>query len=182
MSAALMYIYWVGIPMGIFYLARWLFRRSQNPASRGMVVIGAISVTAMFLWVAVGRNMWLDQQVREMCANDGGVKVFETVELTPDLLDKAGRIWIPYKEKAKSSDKYYYEIEEYYFRRGEPQMTRRQARIARRSDGKVLGEKVSYGRGGGGLPGPWHGSSFTCPDPTLGIKFESAIFITGDKK
>lgn len=179
MSAALMYIYWVGIPMGIFYLARWLFRRSQNPASKGLVLIGAISVTAMFLWVAVGRNMWLDQQVREMCAKDGGVKVYETVELTPDLLDWAGRIHIPAKEKAKTEDKYYAEWDTYYYQKGNPEIWRDHIRIIRHIDGEIMGEAVGYSRRGGGLSGPWHPSSFRCPEKW---DLEPSIFISKEKK
>lgn len=163
MSAALMYIYWVGIPMGIFYLARWLFRRSQNPASKGLVLIGAISVTAMFLWVAVGRNMRLDQQVREMCAKDGGVKVFETVTLPADKFNEYDQVRVPAKAYLKPEDEYFYEDGSRYLQKGNPEIWRNHFRIIRRSDGKVMGETISYTRRGGGLPGPWHPSSFGCP-------------------
>lgn len=182
MSLVLMIFYWAVIPVGVFQLARWLIGRTQSPLKKGLVMAGTFGFYAWFLWIAVGRNMWLDQQVREMCAKDGGVKVYEPVELTPDLIDKAGRIWIPYKGMAKPLDKYYVETDEYYFRKGQPQVSRWRFRYVRKSDGKVLGESISYGRGGGGLFGPWHGSSFQCPDPTQKIEFESAIFIKEDKK
>jgi hypothetical protein len=182
MSLLLMGFYWVIFPLGVFQSARWLFRRTQNFMVKGLVVGGTAGIYIWFLWVAVGEKMWLDHQVREMCAKDGGVKVFETVELTPDLIDWAGRISIPDKAKAKPSDKYYYESDKYYYLKGDPEMSRKHHRIVRSSDGKVLGELIRYGRGGGDLPGPWHGSSFMCPAPTQGLKFESAVFIKGDKK
>jgi hypothetical protein len=181
-SGILMLIYWVGIPVGVFLLARWLFRLAQSFVIKGLVVAGTVSFFAWFLWVAVGRNMWLDHQVREMCAKDGGVKVYETVELTPDLVDWAGRISIPFKERAKPTDKYYMEMEEHFFLKGDPQMTRSIYRILRRIDGKILGESVYYGRGGGDLPGPWHGSSFTCPNPAGGSPGLEILIFKGDKK
>ena len=42
-------------------------------------------------------------------------------------------------------------------------MSRTHYRVLRRSEQKLLGETVLYGRGGGDLPGPWHDSSFVCP-------------------
>lgn len=119
----------------------------------------------------------LDAEVKRLCAIDGGIKVYETVVLTPDLLDWAGRIWIPDKAQAKPTDKYYTETAIRYYRQGNPELSRRQYRIIRRSDEKVLGELIFYGRGGGDLPGPWHDSSFTCPKPTEIPNFESSVFV-----
>ncbi len=182
MSALLMVFYWVLFPLGVYQSARWLFRRAKHPVPKGLVVVGAIGIFAWFLWIAIGRNMWLDQQVREMCAKDGGVKVYETVELTPDLLDKAGRISIPFKRQAKLSDKFYVETDKFYFRKDDPIFYRYQYQIIRQNDGKILGESISYHRGGGGLSGPWFPSGFSCPDRKQGPKFEPSIFIKGDKK
>ncbi len=164
MSAILMFFYWIVIPVAVFRLARWLFV-GEGAFKKGMVVAGTMGFFAWFLWIAIGRNMWLDHQVRDMCAKDGGVKVYETVELTPDLLDWAGRIWIPFREEAKKTDKYYMEMEKYYFLKGNPRVMRSTYRIIRKIDGKILGKSIFYSRGGGGLSGPWHTSRFTCPDP-----------------
>lgn len=177
-----MLFYWVIFPWGVFKSARSLLRRTKNPVFKGFVIVATIGIYAWFLWIAIVRNMWLDHQVRELCARDGGVKVYETVELTPDLIDWAGRISIPEKTESKPSDKYYREVEYYYYRKGNPDLSRRQSRIVRQSDGKVLGKKISYSRGGGGLLGPWHESGYSCPDPAQGSKFETSIFIKGDKR
>ena len=153
MSLILMMIYWIFLPFLVFKAARWLFRRAGNPLGKGLVVVAASGLLAWFLWVAVGENMWLDHQVRKLCAKDGGVKVYETVILpTEQYNEYAGRNWIlPDKSRANPSDQYYYERETHYYRKGRPQMSRSQTRIIRRSDGKVLGEYIHYGRGGGGL-------------------------------
>lgn len=177
-----MIFYWFVIPFGSFKFARWLFHRTQHRMFKAFIVIGFFCFYSWYLWVAIGQKIWLDHLVRGMCAKDGGVKVYETVELTSDLLDNAGRIRIPYKGKNSSINNFYYEVEEHFFLKGDPQMARRVVRIVRKSDEKVIGEKITYGRGGGDLPGPWHGSSFTCPDPTSGLEFESAIFLKGEKK
>ena len=122
----------------------------------------------------------LDAEVKRLCAIDGGVKVYEMVKLPDGLVDKYGGIRIPSKENAKSSDEYYYELEIYYYRKGNPEMSRSLYRVIRRSDGKILGESIRYGRGGGDLPGPWHDSSFTCPEIGAQPTLENSIFVKGD--
>jgi len=124
----------------------------------------------------------LDQEVRRLCAKDGGVKIYETVKLTPKLLDSFGRIWIPSIKDAKESDEYYYVSQMVYLRKGDPDMWRRSAKIIRRSDGKVLGESVYYARRGGDIPGPWHRSSFGCDDIRKNPDFEKAIFLKESEK
>ena len=91
-----------------------------------------------------------------------GLKVYETVKLS---VDRFGNVGIQSKAYAKPTDEYYYEFEDHYYRRWNPTFVQHRSWIVRRSDRKILGEDISYGRGGGGLPGPWHGSSFSCPDP-----------------
>ncbi|HQN47259.1 MAG TPA: hypothetical protein PK034_09405, partial [Rugosibacter sp.] len=90
----------------------------------------------------------LDAEVKRLCAIDGGIKVYETVTLPPELIDKYGGIRLPSKTLAKLSDEYYYELEIHYYRKGNPEMSRSHYRVIRRSDGKVLGESIRYGRGG----------------------------------
>lgn len=133
-------------------------------------------------WMVAGKKMYYDAEVRELCAKDGGVKVYETVVLRPALVDKFGRITIPDKSKVKPADEYYYESETYSYRKGSVEISQDQYQIVRRSDGKILGKSIFYSRGGGNLPGPWHGSSFICPDPTTAQGLENAIFVRRDKK
>ncbi|MHB9119271.1 MAG: hypothetical protein ACYC2R_13515 [Burkholderiales bacterium] len=181
MSLLLMIFYWVAIPVFALLGVQWLLRRVRTPIYKRLVFAVGVAGFLGWFWLVAGERLWLDHQVRERCAKDGGVRVYETVRLTPDLLDKAGRIWIPDKAQAKPSDEYYYESEERYYGQGNPTLLRSQYRVIRRSDGKVLGESVFYGRGGGDLPGPWHELSFTCPDPTQSPGLETSIFL-GDKK
>lgn len=146
-----------------------------------VLLLAALAATFLFY---EGRKAYLDYRVRDLCAKDGGVKVYETVKLPADEYDRyKRRNWtLPDMAQARPEDKYYVETDRSYYRKGNPEMSRKQHRIIRRSDGKVLAELVRYGRGGGDLPGPWHGSSFSCPDPTRAPNFESSVFVRGDAK
>lgn len=128
-------------------------------------------------WEVTGKKMYWDAKVRKLCAIDGGVKVYETVELTPDLLDKFGRIRIPFESKVCPTDLYLREMDVENLGYKNPKLTRTKHMIIRRSDGKLLGESISYGRGGGDLPGPWEGSYFLCPDPSHRVGLSNSIFV-----
>lgn len=123
----------------------------------------------------------LDAEVKRLCAIDGGIKVYERVRLPAERFDKYGNLRIPSKENAKPDDEYYYELDIHYYRKGNPELSRDHFKIFRRSDQKLLGESIRYGRGGGDMLGPWHGSSFVCPEissnqPSL----EKSIFLKGN--
>lgn len=178
MSLILIFFYFIGIPALVIAAAVWLWRKTDSYFSRGLVVVGAMATLAGLLWLAQGEKWLADQQVRELCAKDGGVRVYETVTLPAERFDKWGNVGIPEKSRAKQTDEYYYESEIHYYQEGNPTLLRSRSWVVRKSDGKVLGEAVSYGRGGGDMPGPWHGSSFHCPPiaETEG-KLESSIFL-----
>lgn len=105
----------------------------------------------------------LDAEVRRLCAIDGGIKVYETVKLPASRFDEYGGIRIPMKSDAKNSDDYYLVWKVDHLLDGNPSMRRDHFFIYRKSDEKLLGEAVSYGRRGGDMPGPLHESSLRCP-------------------
>lgn len=131
-----------------------------------------------FLWGC--EKARLDDQVRELCAKDGGVKVYETVKLPPEKFDKFGVVTIPMKKDAKAGDEYYYEWDIQYYKEGNPEMWRSEHRIVRAIDKKVLGISVRYARRGGDMPGPWHESSFGCPQIGNQPQLEQSVFIKGE--
>ena len=180
MSAILMFVYWIVIPVAVFRLARWLFFQGDGVLKKGLVVAATVGFFAWFLWIAVGRNMWLDHQVREMCAKDGGVKVYETVTLPPERFDKYGQVRVPAKVYAKPEDEYFEEWKIVYLHRGNPEVWRSHFKIIRRIDSMVLGEALSYHRRGGGLFGPWHESSFGCPADANKINLMKQVFIRAE--
>lgn len=126
---------------------------------------------ALFVAMSVylmGCEKWhLDDEVRQLCAKDGGIKVYETVRLPAEKFNQWGQInfYDPTQGDNTLGSDYLFKHEIHYYRRGNPEMSREHYQILRRSDGKLLGETILYGRGGGDIPGPWHDSSFSCPEP-----------------
>ena len=127
----------------------------------------------------------LDAEVRRLCAVDGGVRVHETVMLAGDeyqaLLNRYGELQIPSKKFAKPSDAFYLESARKQLKSGNPEMWRSEFSIVRRSDGKILASSVYYTRRGGDMPGPWHESSFSCPDTRGNARFSEQAIKRTDK-
>lgn len=183
MSLLLVLIYFIGIPALVIAVAVWLWRKTDSSLARGLVVVGAMVTLAGLLWLAEGEKWQADRQVRELCAKDGGVKVYEVVMLPEEKFDKWGNVNIPARQAAKSSDEYYSEFEDLYLQQGRPNLLRIRTWIIRKSDGKVLGESIRYVRTRGELPGPWVGKSFMCPQiADAEGRLEGAIFMQENKK
>jgi len=174
---------WVVVPLFAVLATTLLWRRARSGLKRALALVAGFAILSVPALVSNGVKAYYDRQVREMCAKDGGVRVYETVRLPAEKFDELKRVnfVLPDKTQVEPADEYYSETARHYYRKGNPEVSRRQYRIIRRSDQKILGELVFYGRGGGDLPGPWHGSSFTCPSPTQ-VRFESAIFEKGDEQ
>ncbi len=119
----------------------------------------------------------LDDEVRRLCAIDGGIKVYETVKLPTYRFDEYGQVRIPTKKRAKPEDEYYWDASRVFIRKGNPEMWKSQISVYRRVDAKLLGEAISYTRRGGDIPGPWHESSFMCPEKTDITDLKKQIFI-----
>lgn len=151
------------------------------------VAIGVLLLSVWFggaLWEVAGKKLYWDTKIRELCAKDGGVKVYETVTLSVEMFNNyTDKNWIlPNKSQVKSTDEYYLDSEITYLKKGNPSLWQIHHRIIRRFDQRLLGESVMYARSGGDLPGPWHASSFKCPDPSQQPNLESSIFHKEDAK
>jgi len=185
-SIALLALFvWVGVPLIAFLAGVLLWRRSRTPIGKTLALFASVSVLSAPMLVSNGVKAHYDRQVREMCARDGGVRVYETVKLPAEKFDELKRrnFVLPPSSAVNPSDEFYEESEDHYYRQGYLNMLRIQHRIIRRSDRKVLGDSIRYGRSGGDLPGPWHHSSFMCPDPVgQPSRFEAAIFVRGDEQ
>ncbi|WP_418647605.1 hypothetical protein ACNQFN_22335 [Thauera butanivorans] len=156
-------------------------RAAQSGAIKPWMLIVLLLALAPLLTLGFyeGRKAYLDAKVMEMCAKDGGVKVYETVKLPPEKFNEWGQpaFRIPPKKNLRSSDGYYYEWDISYYRKGNPELSRYHFKLFRSQDSKLLGESISYGRGGGDLPSPAHGSSFSCPDDADITALETRVFI-----
>ncbi|MEW8693669.1 MAG: hypothetical protein AB2535_21765 [Candidatus Thiodiazotropha endolucinida] len=116
-------------------------------------------------WPFAGKKMYYDAQVREMCAKDGGITVYEIVELPAEMFSKWGMVEFYHPSQGENAlgPKYIFKAEQLYYRKNNPSLIRFHYQIFRRADNKLLGEAIMYGRGGGDLPGFWMGSHFSCP-------------------
>jgi len=164
---------WLGLSLWVVVrLGRWRSASNdKNKAKRR--VVSALVLLAWFgasFWYSGGRNFYYDWKVRQLCAVDGGVKVYETAPLKPEMLDWAGKIDIPEKNKMKTTDEYYGEFKIDYYRKGTPSVRRNCYRIIRLIDNKIMAESVRYERGGGQLIGPWHPSGSHCPTESSDIE------------
>jgi hypothetical protein len=115
---------------------------------------------------ATPNQIMLDAEVRRLCAVDGGIKVYETVKLPAEKFNQYGQInfYKPTQGENTLGAEYIYKNENLYLREGDPSLRRDHVQIYRKSDLKLLGELVSYVRGGGDLPGPWQPSAYRCPN------------------
>lgn len=115
-----------------------------------------------------GRQSYWDAQVREMCAKDGGVTIYEQIVVTTAQAEKlpkvAGLFGVAPESLAKPDEPAFIRIHLTMIREGNPSVVREQEDIVRRSDGRVVGQAIRYGRGGGDMPSPAHPSGFSCPD------------------
>jgi hypothetical protein len=124
-----------------------------------------IGLLLLMLLLAGCEKHRLDEQVKELCAKDGGVKVYEVVRMPRSEFTEFG---LPLEfrpsrgEQALGPD-YLFRVDRSYYRADSPEMSRSHYTVVRRSDNKVLGETVIYGRGGGDIPSPMHESSSFCP-------------------
>lgn len=135
------------------------------------LVIGILLFSVWFggaFWEVSGKKMYWDTKVGALCAKDGGVKVYETVELPAEMFNRWGQIdFVHHSQGENALGPEYFVKDETQFLRPEnaqPTLVRHHYQIYRRSDMKLLGERISYSRRGGDLPGLWHSSSYSCPD------------------
>jgi hypothetical protein len=123
------------------------------------------------LWLGLPTfNKWkADQLVDELCAKDGGIKVYETVTLPKERFNQWGQFVVRSKDYAKTNDEYY-TVQKFTDIQGNSGsddplalvIYQNHFWIYRISDQKLLGESVNYGRRGGDAIGPWMPSSYSC--------------------
>lgn len=169
---------WIGITWLVWKWGRWFaYADSEYRAIRiALVAVVAVVWMGLSFWYGGGRKIYYDAQVRELCAKDGGVTVYEQVWLPVEKFDKWGNIHIPAKDKVKTDDQYYFERTTKYLRKGNPELWRSRHIVARKSDGKVMGEAIRYARRGGDLSGPWHSTSYSCPESDSEPSLYKSIF------
>lgn len=145
----------------------------------------------------------MDEEVKRLCAIDGGIKVYETVKLPPSAFDEFGMVRLYPEQKDENpeplihNDKFavneyvlgseYLVRHEFRYLKGDerhyddPSILRSNFQILRRVGRKLLGEGIGYDRRGGDAPssGP---TVFSCPENKTIGDILSHIFIKSDTK
>lgn len=129
-----------------------------------------------------GRQSYWDAQVREMCDRDGGVTVYERIDIDEDHYKKLGGsggvIPVP-DERSKIKNYPYFSRSKQHEINSNPQVTRMETEVVRVFDNKVLGRVINYLRIGGDFPtGIQHDTSFSCKDiPGVRLDVEKQVFV-----
>jgi hypothetical protein len=149
-------------------------------------------------WIAVGifvaawwgiptYHKWrADRLVDELCAKDGGMKVFETVTMPYSYFTEMGQPNVDLRAEPIKS-KFHFNYEESDIVGDKANLVklavyRIQIDLLRRSDEKILGQYVYYARRGGDPYGPWHPSSYGCPQNKSEWDMARAVVIRRPKK
>ncbi len=160
--------------------------RENKARKMSMSPIGVL-LTVLWIgipfWEVAGKKMYYDAEVNRLCAIDGGIKVYETIKLPPEMFNEYGQInfYRPTQKENALGPEYVLKTNVNYLRDGSPSIRRYDVQVIRRLDSKLLGESIGYGRGGGDIYGPWQPSSFSCPKQYGEVVIER-VFIPTNKE
>ena len=143
-----------------------------------IISLGVFTSVLFGLWwgVPTYRKANADAMVNELCARDGGIKVYETVKLPARRFDQYGVVRVPFELKPdgdfylKSENKWVVP----YTNEGNISIARENYKLYRVTDGKLLGEVVTYVRRGGDPPSPAQPTYYRCPND---IGIEKKVFL-----
>jgi len=149
------------------------------------LLLGSCTVGLLVLFSGC-EKLSLDRQMEDLCRKDGGVKVYETVTLPPEMFDQWGDPfpgWRGRNPEDRLGQEYRYFMEIIDIKRGdalkgEGELRRFATRIHRRSDNKLMGESISYGRSGGDFIAFAHPTSRSCPASQSESDLIRAVFLT----
>lgn len=131
---------------------------------------------ALFMFVSLlfgcaampGGQAYWDAKVRQMCEQDGGVKIFERVPISPAELQRMGKVGdyasIPPRFASKPTDVLFWDETITVVREANPRVSRSEQLVKRKSDEKIVAQVIRYSRVGGDVMPIGHPSHFGCPD------------------
>jgi hypothetical protein len=141
----------------------------MNISRKAWITIVGVALFGLW-WGVPTLNQWqADNLVDELCAKDGGVKLYETVMLPKERFNQWGQFAVSSERFLKPSDEYYTTWKTTKII-GDPDSSdwkltvyQHHFVLYRVADKKILGESTGYARRGGDPIGPWHPSSHACP-------------------
>lgn len=156
----------------------WKKKSEKKLTPLATLAIGKAALCVVGVWLLAGcEKARLDDEVRRLCAIDGGIKVYERTQLPKSEFNEYGQVSF-YKATPGSElvSSFVLVKEEKPYKEGNPRMWRTYFAVRRIHDGKVLGESVGYTRFGDGFEGPFHPSSFQCPQNFGEVPLLEAVF------
>jgi hypothetical protein len=143
---------------------------------RGLVTTSLAAILLVSLGACGSKNA-ADKEMQALCAKDGGMKVYETVVLPASEFSQYVRpldqYWSNQSDPESKLGPDYRYVKHFDFLKrgdtlkGEVEMFKSTTQVFRRSDGKLLGQAIEYGRSGGDsyfyLIFGGHPSGFSCP-------------------
>ncbi len=164
--------------LGLIFFLLWLLFMTKNNVLRAAIVL------FFLFWQGVpAYNIWqADKRVDELCAKDGGIKIYETVTLPKERFNQWGQFHVPDKDYIKPGDEYYsfwkkkdiegnssYEITALTIYRSH-------FMIYQKSDRRLMGEGINYSRRGGDYISPSMPSSYSCSDKFNEVELSRQVF------
>jgi hypothetical protein len=154
--------------MGILIIVLlWVLFKTKNN------IIKAVIIAFFILWQGVPAfNIWrADKLVDELCAKDGGIKIYETVTLPKERFNEYGQFVIPPdKRYLKPNDEYFMQIiTETVIGNNDyvsllPRVRKDHVSIIGVKDNRKLAEYISYGQRNGEAMGfSLTQAGYSCP-------------------
>ena len=139
----------------------------------GRVVAALVLSPIAILVVGIGgceaRKAYYDRQVREMCAMNGGITVYERFPVSSKFFEAHGGdrgvMSLPNESEMRRDVPAFQRMTSLVVKEGSPRILRHEAQIIRWSDSKVLGRLILFGRSGGDFPFTVSAPSYyQCPE------------------
>jgi hypothetical protein len=137
-------------------------------------------VLSVYLSAGCAEKHELDRQMEELCKKDGGVKIYETVKLSPEMFDDLGNLKAI--KPVRKNGAYVTQIADVYEQSSETviikdgDLQKREGRLTRNytvlihvTNKKKLAEKISYSRVGGDLFVLGHHTQAHCPKEPIDL-------------
>lgn len=144
-----------------------------------LVLIGLVMLA--FIFTLLNKSYW-DYRVKQMCEKDGGVTVYEKVELSEEEYKKYGGraepIRVPLEDSSSTNFFYVKKWLVHTLHKTNPEVIKSEFVVYRKYDGKKFGKMITYTRSGGDFPTIiGHPSGFSCRDiPGFKLNLEQQIF------
>lgn len=147
-----------------------------------LILAPILLVILGFIGTELNKAYW-DSRVREMCESEGGITVYETVQLSREEYIEYGgidgTIPVPNENSSQGTNfPFFASRKRSDIRNGYPEVWTNETIIYRKADAKELGRYVTFTRRGGDFPsGIAAASSFSCRDVSgFRTDFEKQIF------